>query len=276
MDPLLRALYLVSLAAFGLVFGSFANVVIWRFPRGESIVTPGSHCPNCGNPVRPLDNIPLVSWLILRARCRDCGEPISVRYPLVEGLSGTLWVVAGLRFGFAPAAGAAVLLFYLLLLLAFIDLDTMRLPNALVGTMGALGLVAAAVSQLTRIVLVPLTPPAPLASPLWAALLGAALGGGLLGALSRTYGAVRGKPGFGLGDVKLAAAGGLFVGPYILLALLLASLLAIAGSVVLVRGGEGPVATRRFPFGPFLATGIVLAAVYGPALVAWYGTFMHV
>jgi leader peptidase (prepilin peptidase) / N-methyltransferase len=91
--------YLVALFLSGLVFGSFGNVVIWRFPRGESLSHPGSHCPACETPIRWHDNVPLLSWLLLRARCRSCGSPIPPRYPVVELLGGLLWLAAGWRFG---------------------------------------------------------------------------------------------------------------------------------------------------------------------------------
>lgn len=266
-------LYLVALGALGLIFGSFANVLIWRFPRGESVVSPGSHCPKCGNPIRPYDNVPVVSWLLLGARCRDCGTPIHWRYPVVEALSGVLWVAAGLRFGPTPRAAVAIVLFYMLLVLAFIDLDTMRLPNKLVGTLAFVGLAAALASQFTGLAFAPLTPlpvGGLLATPVGAALLGVLVGGGFVALLTWGYALVRGGSGFGMGDVKLIAVAGLFLGPYVLIALLLSSAFAIAGSFALVRGGEGPVRSRRFPFGPFLACGIVTAALAGPAIAAWY------
>lgn len=266
--------YLLCLAVFGLIFGSFANVVIWRFPRGESLATPGSHCPACGHPIRARDNVPIVSWLLLRRRCRDCGAPIAWRYPAVEALSGALWVAAGVAFGATPRAAVAVVLFYLLLILSFIDFDLMRLPNALVALLAGIGVCAVAVGQLTGIPLAPLTAPVAggvLGEPVWNALAGVAAGGGFLLIVSGLYALVRGRRGLGFGDVKLIAAAGLFVGPYIVLALLVGSGLGLVGGVSLVvGGGEGPMGQRRFPFGPFLAAGIVVAALAGPALFVWY------
>ncbi|MRR35468.1 prepilin peptidase, partial [bacterium] len=122
---------------FGLVFGSFANVVIWRFPRGESLSAPASHCPLCERPIRWRDNIPVVSWVILRARCRDCGTPIHWRYPAVELLTALLWVLAVLKFGATPRAVMTACVFYLLVILAFIDLDVRRLPNPIVALLAA-------------------------------------------------------------------------------------------------------------------------------------------
>lgn len=265
--------YLVSLFVFGLIFGSFGNVVIWRLPRAESLSVPGSHCPRCGHAIRWYDNVPLVSWALLAGRCRDCGTPISPRYPAIELLSGCLWVAAGIAFGISWRALAAVALFYLVLLLGAIDLDTMRLPNALVAIVAAVGLAGATVSQLTGTLIVPLTPPVgsgPVAAPLSQAVLGVALGAGMTALIGYGYGRVRGQAGFGMGDYKLLAAAGLFLGPYVLVALLAGSLLSLVAVVGMSRDGDAPVGRRRIPFGPFLAAGIVVAALAGPALIAWY------
>ena len=270
MGQQLILFYLLSLGVFGLIFGSFANVLVWRVPRGESVVSPGSHCPACGHAIRPFDNVPFVSWMLLRARCRDCGAPIHWRYPLVELLSAVLWVLAGVVFGPTPRALVAVVLFYLLLVLSFIDLDVMRLPNVLVATVAGVGLAAAVASEATGVRLAPLLPPIPLgwlARPLPSALAGVALGAGLVGAIGAAYALVRHRAGFGMGDLKLAAAAGPFLGPYVLLALMFGSFFAVIGGVALALSkGEGPVGQRRFPFGPFLALGIVLTAVAGPTL----------
>jgi leader peptidase (prepilin peptidase)/N-methyltransferase len=269
-----RIVYLVLLGALGLVFGSFGNVVIWRLPRRESLASPGSHCPICGHAIRWYDNIPVISWLALRARCRDCEAPISPRYPAVEALSGALWVSAGVAFGVSVRAAFAVVLFYLLLLLAFIDLDTMRLPNPLVGLVAAVGVAGAVWAQVSHARILPLTDvagPGWLSEPIVAASVGAASGGLLMLVITLLYERVRGSQGFGMGDVKLLAAVGPFLGAYTLLALFLGSVVAAAGGLALARGkGEPPLARVRFPFGPFLALGIGLAALRGPALVLAY------
>jgi leader peptidase (prepilin peptidase)/N-methyltransferase len=272
VDGLQQAFYLISLFVFGLVFGSFGNVVIWRLPRNESLSSPGSHCPSCGHAVRPYDNVPVLSWLLLRGKCRDCAAGISVRYPVVELLSGCLWVLAGVVYGFSWRAAAAAFLFYLLLLLAAIDLDTMRLPNKLVALMAAAGAAGVVLALLTGVPVAPLTPLAQagwLSQPLASAAFGCLLGSGLTFGIAAAYSAVRRRQGMGMGDFKLIAAGGLFLGGYVLVALLLGSLLGAVAGVALARG-DGPLASRRFPFGPFLAAGIVLAAVFGPALLRWY------
>ncbi len=274
MEVLFRVFYLTALACFGLVFGSFANVVIWRLPRGESLVRPGSHCPRCQTPIRWFDNIPVVSWLLLRARCRNCGQPIPGRYPLVEAVSGVLWVAGGLRFGATPRAAAAIVFFYLLLVLAFIDLDTMRLPNPIVAVLAAFGLVGALVSTLTAVPICPLfTDPAGgvLKSPLGMALVGAVLGSGIAGLLMLAYGMLRGRTGMGMGDVKLLFAMGLYLGPYVLGALFVGSLIgSIGGFLSVRRSADGPVGQAKFAFGPYLALGGVLTALFGPVAWGWY------
>jgi len=273
----MTAAYLTVLALLGLAFGSFANVVIWRYPRGESLSVPGSHCPFCDHPVRWYDNIPVLSWILLRARCRDCSEPISIRYPIVESLSAVLWVLAGASFGFTLRALAAIIMFYLLLILSFIDLDTMRLPNSLVTLLGILGALGALASLLPVVDAVPLTLATDgwLSNPLVASLVGAALGAGVSLLIALGYQGVRKQQGFGMGDVKLLAAMGVYLGPYVLMAFFGGAILgALWGVVGMVRGGGGM--RTKFPFGPFLALGGVLTAVWGPNLFVWYLTVLGI
>jgi len=130
--PWLPAAGVAALGVLGLIIGSFLNVVVWRIPRGESIVSPPSACPRCGHRIRARDNVPVVSWLLLRARCRDCHAPISLRYPLVEAATGVLFVLVALRVGWSWAMPGYLYLAAVGLALALIDLDTHRLPNSLV------------------------------------------------------------------------------------------------------------------------------------------------
>lgn len=265
--------FYLALAVFGLIFGSFANVVIWRVPRSESLSVPGSHCPKCGHPVRGYDNIPVVSWLVLRARCRDCGAPISWRYPAVEATSGVLWVSAGIAFGVTLLTPVAIFLFYMLLVLTFIDVDTMRIPNPLVAMLAVVGLLAAIASQVLHVEVAPLMGIAPdgaFSSPLVMALVGAVLGGGLVWTVAGLYQALRRRSGLGFGDVKLLAAMGLYLGPYVLLVVFLGSLL---GAIYGIAAGlsKRELFTARIPFAPFLATAGVLVALFGPTLWSWYG-----
>ncbi|MDO8915439.1 MAG: prepilin peptidase [Coriobacteriia bacterium] len=265
--------FLLSVGLFGLLFGSFANVLVWRFPRGESVVSPGSHCPACDHAIRWHDNVPVLSWLALTGRCRDCGERIAVRYPLVELLSGLLWLTAALRFGFSLRTVVCVAFFYILMVLTFIDLDTYRLPNALVGALAVIGLIGAVVSQVTGIEAIPLLSVSGgglLGQPLVTSALGALLGAGLSGGIAALYGRLRGRTGLGMGDVKLLGAMGVFLGPFVLMALFVGSLLgAISGLLDAFRRGESA-ATHRVPFGPYLALGGVASVLVGPAAWVWY------
>lgn len=264
--------FLFALAGFGLLFGSFANVVIWRFPRGESLTSPPSHCPNCSAPIAWYDNVPVVSWFVLRGRCRSCGARISARYPLVEVSSGLLWVLAGLVFGMTGSAGFAVVLFYVLLILTFIDIDHKRLPNVLVGALGVVGLIGVIISQFTRVPLVPLVGIAGsglFSQPWLVAASGLVLGGGVSLLITALYGMLRGKAGLGMGDVKLLGVLGLFLGPYVLMVLMVGSILgAVYGLCTSRRGGD--LRSARIPFGPFLAAGAVLTAAVGPGLWTAY------
>jgi leader peptidase (prepilin peptidase)/N-methyltransferase len=252
---------------FGLLFGSFANVVIWRFPRGESLSHPGSHCPVCDAPIAPYDNIPVVSWLLLRARCRKCGASISVRYPAVELLSGLLWLTAGLRFGLTMQTAAAVALFYLLMILSFIDIDTMRLPNPIVALLGIVGVAGVALSSF-GVACVPLTPlgPGVLATPVGSAGVGALVCAGVPLVIASAYALLRGREGFGMGDVKMLGVLGVFLGLYGLLAYFIGALFAAAFGIV-AGGRDGGF---KFPFGPFLASGAVVVALVGPQMWDWY------
>jgi len=269
------AFYLVCLGAFGLVFGSFANVLIWRVPRAESIVSPPSHCPNCGHDVRWYDNIPVVSWLVLRGKCRDCAAPISPRYPVIELASGGLWVIAGLVWGFSPATPLAIAFLYLLLVLSAIDLDTRRLPTPLVWALAVAAAVAAVAAQVTGLPFGPLAGVAAsgwFAQPVVVAAVGFAAGAGTSMLIAMIYRALRGVDGLGFGDVRLLGAMGLVLGPYVLLAYALGNILGVLVAVpqaLLARKG-GPLSARSIPFGPFLALGGVLTVLWGSAMWTWY------
>jgi len=253
----------------GLALGSFANVVISRVPAGRSFVAPRSRCPHCGTTIRWRDNIPVVSWLALRAKCRDCGGPISWRYPGVEIASGILWLLAVLAFGVGPQAVIAGFFFWMLLVLTFIDIDTMRLPNPIVAVLGAVGMAAAAASQLTGLHLAPLTPAATVASPIAAALLGSVTAAGLSWGIAAAYERMRGQAGLGMGDVKLLAAIGPFLGLYTVAVIFVGSVLG-AGFVACRAYRRGVDSRLKVPFGPFLAGAAVLIALFGAQIWDWY------
>ena len=263
----------ILLALFGLLFGSFANVVIWRFPRGESLSHPGSHCPVCESSIAWYDNVPVLSWLVLGARCRFCGVAISPRYPAVELLSAGLWVLAGVLFGATLQTAAAVFLFYLLLILSFIDLDLRRLPNGLVGLLFVVGVVGVAASQFTRFAVLPLLPSG---SGIWgvpvvAAAVGAFGAAGVTLAIALCYQAIfHVEQAQGAGDVKLLAALGLYLGPFALLALFFANVLGSIYGIVVARATGESLRDASIPFGPFLAFASVVVVAVGPAVWGWY------
>lgn len=239
----------------GLVSGSFLNVVIHRLPRGESVAFPGSHCPACGAPIRPYDNVPVLSWLVLRGRCRVCRAPISARYPFVELANAVLWVAVFLRApGWADFASGAFLCSACLALLA-IDAEFRILPDRITLTGIAVGL---ALSFFSRV----RTPASSFA--------GAAIGAGGLWLVAFLYEKWKKVEGMGLGDVKMLGMIGALLGASgVVVTVLLAS---VAGSLVglaLVAARRGSLQTA-LPFGVFLALGAVAALFWEPVLVELY------
>ena len=241
----------------GAIFGSFLNVVVYRLPRHESLVTPASHCTRCGTPVKPYDNIPVLSWLLLRGHCRACGEPISVRYPLVELATGLLCVGAVLAGETTADVVLGIVLILLVVPIALIDLEHRIIPNrlTLLGAVLAVGIGTA---------LDPSGEPARL-------IAGAAAGGFLLIAALAYPG------GMGMGDVKLAGMMGLFLGSAVAPALLIALLSGtVVGVWIMSRKGTKAGRKTAVPFGPFLALGAVAAVFVGPQLVDVYvNHFLH-
>jgi leader peptidase (prepilin peptidase)/N-methyltransferase len=248
-DPVI----LLAVTVLGMVVGSFLNVCIHRIPRGESIAWPGSHCTTCDHPLRWYDNVPAFSYLWLRGRCRYCHAPITPRYLIVELITGLLFL--GLVLTYPPGLLlAARLLFGCALIVLFvIDLDHHILPNVI--TLPGI-LVGFALS---------LAGP-----PGWrSSLIGIALGGGIPFAIAWTYEKVRGHEGLGMGDVKMLAMIGAFLGwPLMLLSLVLASFTGSIVGVGFIAAGKG--ARYALPFGTFLAIGALVAVVAGDAIVAWY------
>jgi leader peptidase (prepilin peptidase) / N-methyltransferase len=231
--------------------GSFLNVVIWRVPRGESIVSPPSHCPNCGERIRARDNVPIVSWLLLRGRCRNCGRPISRRYPLVEALVAVVFAaitaVNGLEWDLAWQLPLAAVL----IAVAAIDLDLHIIPNKIVYPAAIWGFVSGLLIRTGDV-------PELLA---WGAGAFAFL---LIAAL--VYPA-----GMGMGDVKLAGLMGLYLGSSVVAAMLIAFLAGTGvGLAIMARHGVAEGRKKGVPFGPFLAIGGIVALLVGPDLVEAY------
>ena len=248
----------VMAGLLGLVIGSFLNVVIHRVPRGESIVRPPSACPGCGNPIRPRDNVPVLGWLLLRGRCRDCQEPISVRYPLVEAGTGVIFAATAVRFGLDQVLPAYLYLAAIAVALALIDLDVRRLPDAItLPSYGVavvlLGAAAATGSD---------------SGDFLRALLGGAAMFGLYFALCFAYPA-----GMGFGDVKLAGVLGLYTGWLgwgvwavgLFLGFFLGGVFGIG--LILVRRASRK---SQVPFGPFMIAGVAVAIAVGGELVDAY------
>jgi len=250
----------VYAAAVGLAVGSFLNVVAHRLPRGESVVVPRSRCPHCGGGIAARDNIPVVSFLLLRGRCRTCGGRISWRYPAVEAGSCVLWLASWLAFGPTVDGLAAAVFCSLLLVLAVIDAAEFLLPDPLTWLGVALGLAASFFVTWT-------TPPG--------ALLGAVTGASSLLLLIGLWYLVRRVQGMGFGDVKMLAAVGAFLGVGgTLLTLFVASLLGAAvGLVFIVRGRVGW--SSRLPFGAFLAVGAGVSLFFGPWFIEAWRSFLR-
>lgn len=233
----------------GLCVGSFLNVVIYRLPLGASIVRPGSHCPACGSPVRPWDNIPLVSWLVLMGLCRDCGVSISPRYFLIELFTGLLtWAVARL-YGFDVTALLFMIVVWSLVAVTFIDLDHQIIPDEITIGGAVLGL---AVSYFLPV-------------GVYGSIFGLLLGGGIFFLI-----AVIAPGGMGGGDIKLMGAIGAFVGwKLALLTIILGSAIgAVVGLFMIALFGRGR--KDKIPFGPFLAAGAVVSVLWGERIIEMY------
>ena len=246
----------VTGAAFvlGLVLGSFLNVVIARLPKRQSIVSPPSRCPRCRAAIRPWDNIPVLSWILLRGRCRDCRARIPWRYPLVELTAGFLLAALVQRVEHPALLVPQAAFVLTLLAVTWIDLDTQTIPDALTIPGVGVGLAASLFG-----------PPG-----LGAALLGAFVGGASLWLVGYAYERATGVPGMGGGDVKLAAMMGAFLGTGgVFGAIFLASFAGSLFGALLIARGKGSRRTA-IPFGTFLAPAAIALLLYGDALYGWY------
>jgi leader peptidase (prepilin peptidase)/N-methyltransferase len=240
---------------FGLLWGSFANVVIHRFPKGESVVFPRSRCPACGAPIAAFDNIPVLSWLLLLGRCRACKAPISWRYPLVEFITGALFAAVFYRYGWSWLTLEYLVFVWGLVVVSFIDLDLMILPD--VFTIGGmiLGMIGAA-----------LNPQREFMASVWGVLMG----GGFLWLVAYLYLLARKEEGMGGGDIKLLAWIGAVLGwtgvPFVVLvSSLLGSVIGVALSLRRRSGLKSVI-----PFGPYLAAAAVFYLLGGEKLGIWY------
>lgn len=249
----------VAIAVLGLFIGSFLNVCIHRIPRSESIMWPSSHCPVCNNPIKPWDNIPLVSYILLRGRCRSCSAKISLRYPVVETLSALLALSMLYRFGLTVSFGIYYLWACVLLVITFIDIDYQIIPDrlSLGGIILGLGLVY----------WLPLT--------YKDALIGLVLGSGLLIAVIYGYYFLTKKQGMGGGDVKLLGMIGVFTGWQgvlftIFMGSLIGTLFGLPWALMQKKTMKAAI-----PFGPFLALGALIFVLWGTQLIDWYFGFLR-
>jgi leader peptidase (prepilin peptidase) / N-methyltransferase len=245
---------LLAFAWLGLMVGSFLNVCIHRIPRRQSIAWPSSHCPRCRQPIAWYDNVPVVSYLALGGRCRRCRGPISARYPLVEAVTAVLFALHFWELGWQPLLAVRLAFAAAMVVLFMIDLEHQILPNVITLPGVLVGLAASAV-----------LPPG-----LLSAALGVAVGGGVLWTVSEAYYRWRGVEGLGMGDVKMLAMIGAFLGwPLTLLTLVLASLAGAVVGLSLIAAGRGD-RQLKLPFGTFLAAGAVVSGLWGTPLVEWY------
>ena len=259
MSDLPQPVWLVFAAVIGACIGSFLNVVIYRLPLGQSLVSPPSRCPKCDTRLNWYDNIPVFGWLLLRGRCRQCRNAISIQYPIVEAITALLFVLVVWLTPAGPLLVTRLLLVCILIALFGIDLEHQILPNSITLPGIVLGLLLSTI-----------------APPGWRdALIGVAVGGGILYAIAWGYYLWRREEGLGMGDVKMLAMVGAFLGwKAVLVTLVLAS---FSGALI----GIGLIAAQRgnmklaLPFGTFLAVGTLAAMFVGDPLMAWYAGFFE-
>lgn len=240
---------------FGLLLGSFANVVIYRLPAEKSVVWPGSACPFCQTPIRWFDNVPVLSWILLRGKCRQCQARISARYPFVELLTGVLFVLSYHYAGLSWTLAEYLIFSFSLVVCTFIDFDHMILPDEFTLSGIVIGLIGASLNPDRSFM---------------EAFLGVLFGGGFLWGLAWLYFALTGKEGMGGGDIKLLAWIGAVIGwkaiPFVIMSSAIIG--SVVGLIAASRSKEG--LATAIPFGPWLALGAVLYIFGGQTIADWY------
>jgi len=239
----------------GAIVGSFLNVCIYRLPRHESILFPASHCPNCGKPIKFYDNIPLLSYVVLRGKCRHCKQNISARYPIIETISGLLAIAIVIKYGLTLHSLLLLLLVFSLIIITFIDLDFQIIPDivSIPGTIAGIG----------ASFFIPTVS--------WTdSILGILAGGGFLFIIAVTYKWLTNRDGMGGGDIKLLAMAGAWFGwkaiPFILL---ISSFIgALIGSISLLLAKKS--LRYKIPFGPFISIAAIIYIFFGPEIINWY------
>jgi len=245
----------VLIFILGLIVGSFSNVCIYRIPRNESIIYPASHCPKCSSPIKPVDNIPLLSFILLKGRCRHCGSRISIRYPIVEFLTGLIYLIIYLIYGLSVQTLIYIILSSALIIIAFIDLneeivpDVISLPGIVIGF-----IISFFVPYISFI----------------DSALGIAVGGGLILIIGLGGSVIFKKEAMGGGDVKLAAMIGAFLGwRYVIISLFLGFFLGALAGIFLILS---KIKSREdaIPFGPFIVLGSFITLLWGEKIISWY------
>jgi leader peptidase (prepilin peptidase)/N-methyltransferase len=251
---------LAFIGVLGLCVGSFLNVCIYRLPRGQSLISPASRCPRCSKPLRWFDNIPVVSWIVLRGRCGQCSAAISPRYPVVEIVTALLWVLIAWLTPPGWLLASRLLLGTALVVLFMIDLEHQLLPNAITLPGIVAGFAFSFVSG-----------PGPIDS-----LIGMFVGGGVLYAIAAGYYFLRKEEGMGMGDVKMLAMVGAFLGwRAVLLTLVLSSFAGAVIGVLIILWHRGDM-RYALPFGTFLSLATLVAMLAGDDILAWYFAFYPV
>ena len=250
-------LVLLTITLLGLCIGSFLNVCAYRLPLGESVVHPRSRCTSCGRMLSWFDNLPVVSWAALRGRCRTCGKPVSWMYPAVEIVTALVFAITYLTYGLTLLSVVRVIFACALIVLFVTDLQHKILPNVITLPGIVIGFACS--------VFLP---------PGWvSSVIGILVGGGVLFAIAEAYYRVRGQEGLGMGDVKLLAMIGAFLGwKLVLLTLMFASFTGSLAGGMLIASGKGSM-KYALPFGTFLAVGALLAATWGDPIADWYFGF---
>ncbi len=250
-----NGLILSTAFTFGACIGSFLNVCIWRLPESKSIVTPASKCPRCNTPIRFYDNIPIISYIFLKGKCRTCREPISIRYPLVEFLTGLVAMATTIKFGISVESLIYFIFIAALIVTTFIDIDHQIIPDSIslpgipIGVLSCLAIDSLQFKD---------------------SLLGVLIGGGILFIIAWSYHFFTGKEGMGGGDIKLLAMIGAFTGwKGVLFTIFVSSLTGTIIGVTLMLLARKNL-KFAVPFGPFLAIGAVLYVFFGPELISWY------
>ena len=245
----------VLIFILGLIVGSFSNVCIYRIPKNESIIFPASHCPKCNSPIKPVDNIPLISYILLKGRCRNCKSKISIQYPIVELLTGLIYLIISLIYGLSVQTLIYIILSSALIIIAFIDLneeivpDVISLPGIVIGF-----IISFFVTYISFI----------------NSALGILAGGGIILIIGLAGSVIFKKEAMGGGDVKLAAMIGAFLGwKYIIVSLFLGFFLGAVTGIILILS---KIKSREdlVPFGPFIVLGSFVTILWGEKIISWY------